>query len=338
MKTAAILLWMLVIYGCSDKEQLGEANHVFIANDIIRTSGEIASSESIIISPPHIKGMWQHKIVYMAPEGVQIKEGERLIEFESSSLEQKLHERQNALLTAKRKFESKIIENDAKHEALILLLAEALMNHEKAELKWRQSRGLESKIETKKLALLNQITADDIIKYKRTINKNIETGQAILARLSNDVLRLQNEVKQHQAFIQKMKVTSPRSGVVIYKTNQMHVKYSIGDNVWIVEKIIELTSPVNLIIKAEILEADAGRVAVGQEVDIVLDAAPDRIFKGQIISLGSVFRRKSRGQPNIIIDAKVSIDLIDQVIMRPGMAARLQIVTKSAKKSGDYLT
>ncbi len=338
MKRIAIILSMLVISGCSGKEQPGEAAPEFIENDTIRASGEIVSSESIIISPPNVTDLWEYKIIYLAPEGAHVNEGELLVEFENSSLRQSLNEKQNALLTAEKKLETKIIENDAKYETLKLRLAEAVMNNEKAELKWQQSKELESKLENKRFVLLNQIAADDVVKYKRTINKSVETGKAIVARISNEVIRLQSEVKQYQTFIQNMKSTSPRSGIVVYKANQSQVKHSIGDTVWKSQKIIELTSPADLIINAEIQEADAGRVAVGQDVDIVLDAAPDRVFKGQIKSLGSIFRRKSIDQPNIIIDAKISIDHIDPEIMRPGMAARVQIVTTPAKYSGGDLS
>ncbi len=338
MKRIAILLSMLVISACSGKEPPGEATPEFVENDTIRASGEIASSESIIISPPNVTDLWEFKIIYLAPEGAHVKKGELLVEFESSPLGQRLNEKQNALLTAEKKLETKIIENDAKHETLKLQLAEAVMNYEKADLKWQQSRGLESKLENKRLALLNQIAADDVVKYKRTINKSVETAKAVVARISNEVLRLQSEVKQYQTFIQNMKATSPGSGIVVYKANQSRVKHSIGDSVWKAEQIMELTSPADLIVNAEIQEADAGRIAVGQDVDIILDAAPDRVFKGQIRSLGPIFRRKSIGQPNIIIDAKISIDHIDLEVMRPGMAARVQIITTTTIYSGGDLS
>jgi len=123
-------------------------------------------------------------------------------------------------------------------------------------------------------------------------------------------------------------VKSPKSGIVVYKTDRRGEKHSVGDTVWMGRQLIELPSLDQMMIKAEILEADAGRIAVGQEVDIVVDAASDRVFKGRIKSLGSVFRRKSKDQPNIIFDAQISINKADPEIMRPGMAVRVKIFTQ----------
>ena len=323
-----LLLLLSMLFGCSESETADKDELTQLPQNTILASGELVSSDNAIISPPQAKGIWRHKITFMAPEGRIIKKGMPLIGFDSSQIEQTLSEKLNELKTAEKKLETNRLQNDAKSEELKLKLAEVKMNLEKAELKWQQSKGLESKIETKKLALLQQIAVDDVLKYQRTVSKNTEISAAKIASVKSDVIRLQNEVKQYQASIERMMVKSPKSGIVVYKTNRSGEKNSVGDTVWMGHQLIELPSLDAMIIKAEVLEADAGRIAIGQEVDIILDAASDRVYKGRIKNLGSVFRRKSKDQPNIIFDAEISIDNPDPEIMRPGMAARLKIFTQ----------
>ena len=325
-KTTVMLFFLLLILiGCSadkieNKELLDSQKF-----NTIQASGELVSSDNAVISPPQAKGMWRYKITFLAPEGRLIEQGKPLIGFDASQLEQTLSEKQNELQTAEKKLETTRMQNDAKSEELKLKLAEVKMNLEKADLKWQQSKGLESKLETQKLDLFRQIAIDDVLKYEQTIKKNTEISSAKMAAVKSDVTRLLNEVKQYQSSIDRMMVMSPKLGIVVYKTNHNGEKNSVGDTVSMGHQLIELPSLDAMMVKAEILEADAGRIAIGQEVDIVLDAASDRVYKGRIKKLGSVFRRKSVDQPNIIFDADISIDATDPDIMRPGMAVRLKI-------------
>ena len=327
MRIIYLLVSVTFLLSCSENQTSTSVKEVRSTQNIIQASGELVSSDNAIISPPYAKGVWRHKITFMAPEGRMIKKDMPLIGFDSSQIEQTLRDKKNELQTAEKKLETSRLQNDAKSEELKLKLAEAEMNLEKADRKWLQSKGLESIIETKKLAILQKISVDDVLKYKQTIDKNKQLSSVKVATVENDVLRLKNEVKQYQESIERMMVKSPKSGIVVYKTDRSGEKHSVGDTVWMGRQLIELPSLDAMMIKAEILEADAGRIAIGQEVDIVLDAASDRVYKGKIKSLGSVFRRKSKDQPNIIFDAEISIDNADPNIMRPGMAVRLKIFT-----------
>ncbi len=327
MRVSFLLLSLIVVFSCSDNDIDNSTKKESSVQTTIQASGELVSSDNAIISPPQAKGIWRHKITFMAPEGRMIKEGKPLIGFDSSQIEQTLRDKKNELLTAEKKLETSHLKNDAKSEELKLKFAEAEMNLEKNDRKWQQSKGLESIIETKKLAILQKISVDEVLKYKQTIEKNKQLSLVKVATVENDVFRLKNEIKQYQDSIERMMVKSPKSGIVVYKTDRRGEKHSVGDTVWMGQQLIELPSLDAMMIKAEILEADAGRIAVGQVVDIVVDAASDRVYKGKIKGLGSVFRRKSKDQPNIIFDAEISIDNADPNIMRPGMAVRVKIFT-----------
>jgi len=329
MMRIILLLLMFNLYSCSENTSDHETEKSVISINTVQASGEIISAKNIIIRPPQIKRMRRFTITQMAPEGRVIKKGKTLISFDDSQLKQTLKSKQNKLQTDKKKLENIHLDNEAKSEELKLKLAEAKMNLEKAELKWQQSKGLESIIETKKLALLHQIAIDDVLKYERTISKNNQTSKVKVISREYEVAHMEKEVQDYAESIKRMKVKAPKTGVVVYKSDRRSEKHSVGDTVWMGRQLIEIPSTDDLIIKAEILEADAGRVTVGQDVEIILDAASDRVYQGKVENLGAVFRRKSTDQPNIIFDAEITINKIDAEIMRPGMAVRLKIFSTS---------
>ena len=78
--------------------------------------------------------------------------------------------------------------------------------------------------------------------------------------------------------------------------------------------------------QAEVAERDAQYVEEGQRVEIRLDANPDRVFTGRIRQLGKLFHTKSAEVPTMVFDALISIDEPDPELMRPGMAASVEIL------------
>ena len=89
--------------------------------------------------------------------------------------------------------------------------------------------------------------------------------------------------------------------------------------------------------KAVILEVQAGRVKAGQPAEVRLDSNPDRVYKGdRSSSLGRVFRVKSDSQPAIVFDAVIDLSESDPQLMRPGMAAGVNITisSKSERPAG----
>jgi len=82
-----------------------------------------------------------------------------------------------------------------------------------------------------------------------------------------------------------------------------------------------------------ILESQAGRIKEGQRADVRLDANPDRVYKGAVVSLGRIFRVKSDSQPAIVFDAVIDLSESDPQLMRPGMAAGVDITISSKENA-----
>jgi len=116
-------------------------------------------------------------------------------------------------------------------------------------------------------------------------------------------------------------------GMVIYKSDWQGEKPAVGESVQFGQPIIELAVVEKMQLKAQIAEPDSGTVALGQKVKITLDGTQELVFQGKIISLGKVFRDKSSQDKRRIFDAIIAFDKADTTVMRPGMTARVEVVT-----------
>jgi HlyD family secretion protein len=140
---------------------------------------------------------------------------------------------------------------------------------------------------------------------------------------------LKEEVERLKRNIQKMNVQAPKPGIVVYTPDWDGKKKAVGDRCWMGENILELPDLSRMQMKAVILEVQAGRVETGQKAEVRLDSNPDRVFKGVVMSLGRVFRVKSDSQPAIVFDALIDLSESDPGLMRPGMAAGIDITISS---------
>lgn len=319
-----------LLSACKQEENNSVESQKVNKSVIVEASGELASSETAVVGPPVVKGQWQYKITFLSNEGAQVKKGQPIVGFDASQLNQNLSVKKSELKTAVKNLENTQMTNESDLEKLKLDLAEQRMSQEKAQRKFEQSKGLESSLETKKLSIQLKKSKNEVSRLEKTLAKSIESNRTKLAIAKGKVERLSVEVKELESGISKMTVTAPKDGIVIYKSDYQGKKVSRGDNVWMGRQVIELPSLDKMVVKAQVLEADAGKVYKGMNVEVVLDAVPERIFKGKVKELGKVFRRKSREQPTVIFDAEIELFEADSEIMRPGMAAKVKMFAKAS--------
>jgi HlyD family secretion protein len=118
--------------------------------------------------------------------------------------------------------------------------------------------------------------------------------------------------------------------MLVYATDEWNgKKKAVGDRCWVGSKILELPDLSQMQAAAVIPEPEAGKVKEGQAVEIRLDSNPDRVFKGKVKTLGRIFRTKSHDQPAIVFDVIIDILDPDPELMRPGMAAGVDIIVSS---------
>ncbi|HYA48394.1 MAG TPA: HlyD family efflux transporter periplasmic adaptor subunit [Burkholderiales bacterium] len=297
----------------------------------VHATGQLQSAASFYVGCPSVERVWQYTISFMAPEGKAVKEGDMVLSFDAREITQRLQLKQSELDTGLKELSRMRLTEAQTKEDLALKCEEEKVNKQKAVRKADYPEGLIAPMDLAKrkmeleLADLQEQLAD-----KRFSNQISGMSSRIQVQESK-VRLLQAEVDRLMRDIQKMNVLAPKAGLVVYTPNWDGKKHVVGDTCWFGETIVELPDLARMQMKAVVLEVQAGRVAVGQPAEVRLDSNPDRVYKGVVSSLGRVFRVKSDSQPAIVFDAVIDLSESDPGLMRPGMAAGVNITVSSRK-------
>ncbi len=291
----------------------------------VKVSGELISSDSIKYSPPKVPYLWNLTIKHMAEDGKPIMPGMPVIAFEDRRLRERLAEKQSQLETAKKQRQQKQLESEQKLEQLKLDIAEAKMNLEKAQRKTELNDPTLASKDMQKYQLeleLAQVSYQIKQELLELHLKSISSSELMEQR---KIDRLKLEVDELNSSIDKLQIKADREGFVLHLSDWNNNKFSNGQSVSVMQKVIEVADLSKMQVKAVIDEPLAQQVSVGQEVNVRLDAYPERIFKGEIIELSDVFRTFTREQPKVVFDAIIELKDVDSDVMRPGMNARVAI-------------
>jgi RND family efflux transporter MFP subunit len=80
---------------------------------------------------------------------------------------------------------------------------------------------------------------------------------------------------------------------------------------------------------ADVDETDVGKVKIGQEAEIVLDAYPERILEGHVVEVGYLARQTEAG--GTALPVKISLDETGGIGVRKDMNADVNIVVSIKK-------
>ncbi|MCP5107743.1 MAG: HlyD family efflux transporter periplasmic adaptor subunit [bacterium] len=328
------VVFLLILWGfcnaCSNSPGYREVNAVKGPFHIkVHAIGRLRSSASTYVGCPPIRRLWNYTISSMAKEGKEVKEGDVILSFDTRELQERLALKSAELETAKKELERLRLVEQEKIDNFNLQLAEARVNKEKAVRKAQAPQEFTAMNEVKTNRMdLELAELSEALSRSRVENQTV-SQKTIINTQAGKVKKLEMIVNEYRGSIDKMRVNAPKPGIVVYAVDWRGDKKAVGDRCWIGDYILELPDLSRMEVAAVIPEPEAGKVETGMPVEIRLDSNPDRVFKGEIKSLGRIFRTKSHDQPAMVFDAVVPILYPDPQLMRPGMAAGVDIIVSS---------
>jgi HlyD family secretion protein len=294
---------------------------------VVSASGELESQQTAMIAPPPISSMWQYQIKQLVPENSKVKKGQHLVSFDDQEITERLVDKQAELDRAEKELENKKVKEEQTEQEMILSVAEKKMEFEKSKRKAEIVDNSRSVNDKRKAEIDFTIAENDLFLAKETL-KYQQNNKILNVKLSQGkVNRITEEVNELNRDIERLKVKAPIDGMVIYKSNWQGEKPAVGESVQFGQPIVELAVVEKMQLKAQIDEPDSGKVALGQKVKISIDGTQNLVFQGKIISLGKVFRDKSSQEKRRVFDVIITFDKADTKVMRPGMTARIEVVT-----------
>jgi HlyD family secretion protein len=300
----------------------------------VRTRGEVRSVRSIILTAPQVPNP---SIVRLAESGKPIHKGEVVVEFDAAQQEQYYLERTTSVRTV----DSEIVQTKASHRIANEMDSMNLMtsgyNVQRAELEASKAEIL-SEIEGKKNQIEVGISKGELDQVKAVINAHKTTQEADVERLEQRKEKTLRDLERTKVYLGKMVVRAPIDGVLNVLPNartqgsfgSSAPPFKEGDKAWTGAAIAEIPDLSEMRIELKLDEVDRGRLQLGQQLRMRVDAVPEKEFQAELdwISPIAALMYRGMGLTEKLFPARATLKNLDPRL-RPGMSATADIIIDS---------
>jgi HlyD family secretion protein len=295
-------------------------------------TGELHAARSVVINAPNIRSSFGNMVTYLAPEGSNIKQGERIVEFDDSSLMSQKSEAERALDEAKLTIDKTKADLEAQRCDLLNSVAQAEADLNIAQLYAKIGKELlpgntyqqyQLNLEKAKLAL--QKAKEQLDNFEKTYS-----SQMALVEISRSQAEI--NLKKIESDMALLKIDAPQDGILVYGDNwQSNRKIQPGDNIYQGMEVVRLPDLSSMQALGYVYDTEYGFLQRDMRCSMTLDALPGYQMSGRIDSLTSVASRKGFASQKKVFQAVVQPDKVDPALMKPGMTARVIIPIVLAK-------
>lgn len=284
----------------------------------VPATGALVASRTIDILPPSVEGLYQFKIARLVDEGIEVKPGDLLVEFDGQEINRRLQEQVAERAKAEEELNKRKLEYDVLFRDLRIRVEEVRVNLEKARHKAEVDATLMSEQDYRQAQIQLDMAKDEDLCVKQKMQATERMMEAELLVLKNNLDKSLKRVSELQEQRKVLRVAAPAAGVVIFNTDWNGEKKQVGDSAWRMETIMQIPDLSTLHLEAMVEEADAGGVGLGQRARIIMDAFPEMELKGQVRFVGTVLRTKRWDTPLKVVDAIIEFEHPGERLL-PGM-------------------
>jgi HlyD family secretion protein len=304
----------------------------------VRTRGDIKSARSIILKAPQVPGL---RIVHLADSGRPVKKGDVVVEFDGSQQDQNVITQTAVVRAADGDIEqtkaSQTIDNEA--DAMSKMSGE--YDLERSKLDASKAEVL-SAIDGEKNRIQVGVSEGSLQTVKASINSHQVGHDADLSRLNQRKDKAVRDLKMVRDYLGMMQLRAPNDGIVNVLPNfrsqgsfgQATPPFKEGDNAWTGAEIAEIPDLSEMYVDLKLEEVDRGKLKLGQDVRIRVDAIPDKEFTATLDWISPIaaliFRGGSTAEKTF--PARATINKLDDRL-RPGMSASTEIIIEREANS-----
>lgn len=294
-------------------------------------TGELRAANAVQISVPRIRSSFSSVVTYLALEGSQIKQGERLVEFDSSALTSQMAEAERRLDEAKLTIEKTKADLEAQRCDLLNAVAQAEANLKVAELYAKTPPELLAANTYQKYQLDLERAQLALTKAKEQLDNFDKSRPTQMALVEIERAQAEIDLKKIEGDLALLNIGAPQDGIVIYGDNwASNRKIQVGDNIFPGMPVVELPDLSSMQVIGFVYDTELRFLSKGMRCAFSLDALPGPTYEGEVISLTSVASRKGFASQQKVFRAVIQPDKVDPSIMKPGMTVRISVGLKLA--------
>jgi len=290
---------------------------------------ELRGGNPEVLTAPMIGGTDLH-LTTLKRSGEPVKEGEVVVEFDTTEQEYKLKEAEADLAEAEQHLIQASAEARAQEEEDAYALSKAQADLRAAELDVKKNPLLPA-ISAKENTLALEGAQDHLKQLEHNVANRKATTDAALAIQEAGKGKAESQAKTAKDNIEAMTLKAHRDGYFSVRQNQPSVccffgmtlpEFQSGDTVRPGMAVAEIPDLKNWELAANVSELDRGHLAVGQKVDVTIIAVSGRAYKGTVKDLGA-----TGGPPwDRHFECRIALDN-PSAELRPGMSAQIVVTT-----------
>jgi multidrug efflux pump subunit AcrA (membrane-fusion protein) len=297
---------------------------------VVTTTGELRARKFVQVQGPaqaQSVNVYQTKIASIVPEGSVVKEGDVIAELDRSPAATKLADVTLSLQKAQAEYTTAELDS-------ALNLAQAREDVRTAEYTLEEKKIAKEQAQYEAPSIKRQADIDleksqrGVEQAKRNLDTKTKQAVAKMSSVAADLGRQQNQLKNIQTVMEGFTIRAPAPGMVIYLREWNGKKKGVGSqwNAWdnTVATLPDLTQMES---QTYVNEVDVRKLAVGQPVQISLDADPSKKLPGKVTEIANVGEQRPN-QDSKVFEVKIEVLQADTTL-RPGMTTANAIETAS---------
>jgi HlyD family secretion protein len=299
---------------------------------VVTTTGELQAKKSTDIFGPEFAQSRNMravdiKITDLVMEGTEVKPGDYVATLDRTSFDNSLKDEKERLLTQETNMEMKILDTAVTLSNLRDNIKNLRFTVEESRITLQQS-----KYEPPTTIRQAEIALD---KANRTLDQSIrgyslrvEQAKSDMRSIKTNLAEQRIRVSDIETVLAKFIITAPSPGMIIYKRDRMGAKRKVGSSISPWDNVVAtLPDMSSMISKTYVNEIDVSKVKVGQHVEIMVDAFPEKAYTGTVLSVANIGEQLPNADAKVF-EVQIEVDGSDP-ILRPSMTTGNKIITKT---------
>lgn len=328
--TVIIVTALFIVFGRDDKTNETITTKVKKGEFriLVTTSGELLAKKSEnIYGPEGLRNVriWQVKIEDMVADGTVVDSGDWVATLDRTELVNRMKDEELSLEQletqyTKTRLDTTLELRSARDELINLNYALEEKRIELDQSKYEPPatiRQIQIELEKSQRAL-DQATKNYKLKY--------EKARANMQDITAQLTKAQIKYKEMADILSQFTIMAPKAGMVIYKRDWQGQKQGIGSQFSVWENVVAtLPNLKEMISKTYINEIDISRIKTKQDVEIGIDAFPDKKFSGKVIEVANIGEPMKNSNAKVF-EVTIKVNEFDS-ILRPAMTTKNMIIT-----------
>jgi HlyD family secretion protein len=275
---------------------------------------------------------WALAVRWLADDGATVKKGDPVIEFDSSGFSGTLEDKRLAVVRTQNELNSEVAKAAGVLADKAMEVDRKRAELDKAEAEAAVAPDLYAKRTHQEKLMARAQKQDALVKAEEDLAAEQRAARLERTVKSVALTRAERELSDLGDRLAELTVRAPRAGLVQIAVNRREGrKFLIGDQSfpgWVVASMPDLKA---MQVRARLSDVDDGGVREGMHADCILDAYPDKIWKGTVSQVSPVARSDGREATRRFFDVAIKLDSAAPDLMRPGMSMRVEVVRRRAE-------